>query len=528
MSDINNIPDQKAYKPMPINNLPDQKTYKGMCMTPFKFMMMNQFPFIESSLQEMDNYSLMCQIVNILSTVTENTSNIEYNVTGLYNAYVELMNYVNSYFGNLDVQQEVNTKLDQMATDGTLAKIINQDIFSELNEELAHNTNDIAVAQADILKNTNSITNLQTQVNNLDSKLNDRFTIFLGDSYILGNNGKGGTILGWANYFVNYANLQATEYQIIGESGGGFVTKGSTSNSTFEEALQNGYTGDKTKVKYIVVAGGYNDAKDSATTQDLIEIAISNFMTYVNQNFPNAKVYLGMVGADGAFTDTAMTRRYNMQMVVLPAYSNINIYGGFYLNNAEYILKSDYIKNFDQTGDLHHPNNIGYQYLGAKLFEAFLYGGCNVSSANTVTLLPSGQGNSNLEVITLFNNGNISLILNEPEFIDPIENSSSNLLYNQELELLSVSNLPNIRPMYANMYIPNIMVIRYNEDSKVLYRNLYGYFVLHGNKATLGVIHRQVNNGLEQMQSQLNINNVTRIRFNYKPMEFNLNGNYVN
>ncbi len=39
-------------------------------------------------------------------------------------AIIELQNYVNNYFDNLDVQEEINNKLDEMANDGTLEEII--------------------------------------------------------------------------------------------------------------------------------------------------------------------------------------------------------------------------------------------------------------------------------------------------------------------------------------------------------------------------------------------------------------------
>lgn len=48
----------------------------------------------------------------------------------------ELIDYVNHYFDSLDVQQMINVKLDQMAQDGTLADLINNKIFSELNNEI--------------------------------------------------------------------------------------------------------------------------------------------------------------------------------------------------------------------------------------------------------------------------------------------------------------------------------------------------------------------------------------------------------
>ena len=57
-------------------------------------------------------------------------------VEELQNLYIELKNYVDNYFENLDVQEEINNKLDVMAEDGTLDRIINQEIFGELNERI--------------------------------------------------------------------------------------------------------------------------------------------------------------------------------------------------------------------------------------------------------------------------------------------------------------------------------------------------------------------------------------------------------
>ena len=48
----------------------------------------------------------------------------------------ELKEYVEHYFDNLDVQEEINNKLDAMVEDGTLAEIINQEIFDELNNKI--------------------------------------------------------------------------------------------------------------------------------------------------------------------------------------------------------------------------------------------------------------------------------------------------------------------------------------------------------------------------------------------------------
>lgn len=47
-------------------------------------------------------------------------------VTELQEKYIELKNYVDTYFENLDVQNEINKKLDIMATDGTLSYLLSK------------------------------------------------------------------------------------------------------------------------------------------------------------------------------------------------------------------------------------------------------------------------------------------------------------------------------------------------------------------------------------------------------------------
>ena len=59
-------------------------------------------------------------------TVIPTVNNNGEAVTELQNLYIELKSYVDNYFENLDVQEEVNNKLDEMALDGTLEELIGQ------------------------------------------------------------------------------------------------------------------------------------------------------------------------------------------------------------------------------------------------------------------------------------------------------------------------------------------------------------------------------------------------------------------
>ena len=57
----------------------------------------------------------------------------------LQQLYIDLENYVNNYFDNLDVQEEIDNKLDKMIENGTFQQIISQYImpyFNEFTEEI--------------------------------------------------------------------------------------------------------------------------------------------------------------------------------------------------------------------------------------------------------------------------------------------------------------------------------------------------------------------------------------------------------
>ena len=61
----------------------------------------------------------------------------------LQNLFIELKKYVDDYFSDLNVQNEINNKLDEMAKDGTLDTIINQNIFADLNQNIEDLQNDL-------------------------------------------------------------------------------------------------------------------------------------------------------------------------------------------------------------------------------------------------------------------------------------------------------------------------------------------------------------------------------------------------
>ena len=62
-------------------------------------------------------------------------------VAELQSLFVQLKDYVENYFTNLDVQEEINNKLDNMAQSGELAELIHKlDDFSNSNKINTGNT----------------------------------------------------------------------------------------------------------------------------------------------------------------------------------------------------------------------------------------------------------------------------------------------------------------------------------------------------------------------------------------------------
>lgn len=109
-------------------------------LTPFKRWVIQEFPFIEEDFDAITNYQLYSKIVEYLNKVIANEKLLEQSNNELIDAFNSLKEYVDNFFDNLDIQEEVNNKLDEMADSGQLTDIIAQ--YLGLAGVLAYNTID--------------------------------------------------------------------------------------------------------------------------------------------------------------------------------------------------------------------------------------------------------------------------------------------------------------------------------------------------------------------------------------------------
>lgn len=129
------------------NNYTDMKN-----LTPFKLCVLQNFPFIEADFDAVTNYQLLCKVVEYLNKVIDNNNKQNNNISQLEQNFITLYNYVKDYFDNLDVQDEINTKIDELITSGEfnsfLSGIYTPEMFGAKGDGVTDDTEAIQKALA--------------------------------------------------------------------------------------------------------------------------------------------------------------------------------------------------------------------------------------------------------------------------------------------------------------------------------------------------------------------------------------------
>lgn len=85
---------------------------------PFRFWCQKVLPLVYDD--SLSYYELLCKVVDYLNKVIQDTNTLAGDVTNLHSAFTQLQQFVNDYFGSLDVQEEINNKLDELVNSGRL------------------------------------------------------------------------------------------------------------------------------------------------------------------------------------------------------------------------------------------------------------------------------------------------------------------------------------------------------------------------------------------------------------------------
>lgn len=324
------------------------------------------------------------------------------NFDNLQDAFNDLKSYVQDYFKNLDVQEEINNKLDSLVANGYFDTFLN-DYFKNLKK---------------------------------------RVFILIGDSY--GENPyeyKGG----WTTPFKNFSGLtEGVDCFTNCVGGTGFVKTGNT-GKTFLDLLKDIDIGtvNPGDVTDILVCGGCNDVD---TIYNDLNTAILSFRNYCKQHFVNANINISMIGIF-----KASEKRKLLLSTVLRSYQLAVNYGMMYIDSTCCLHRYDFIGK-----DGIHPTSAGCINIGRNLYNALFIGqGVQLINYNEESL--SGGDNitysGNNKIYGFSNNGVIyfgmikNTVLTFGTTIN-IDNNSDIIIGNLKYStLLENHNYPNNIPI---------------------------------------------------------------------------------
>ena len=324
------------------------------------------------------------------------------NFDNLQDAFNALKSYLQDYFNNLDVQEEINNKLDSLVANGYFDTFLN-DYFKNLKK---------------------------------------RVFILIGDSY--GENPyeyKGG----WTTPFKNFSGLtEGVDCFTNCVGGTGFVKTGTT-GKTFLDLLKDIDIGtvNPGDVTDILVCGGCNDVD---TIYNDLNTAILSFRNYCKQHFVNANINISMIGIF-----KSSKKRKLLLSTVLRSYQLAANYGMMYIDSTCCLHRYDFI-----GADGIHPTSAGCINIGRNLYNALFIGqGIQLINYNEESL--SGGDNitygGNNKIYGFSNNGVIyfGMIKNTVLTFDKtinINNNSDIIIGNLKYStLLENNNYPNNIPI---------------------------------------------------------------------------------
>ena len=363
----------------------------------FRNWVLENFPFLEDDFDALTDYELFCKMVEYMKESLEKVKNYQIELDSFNAKLDEFQNY----FDNLDVQEEIDNKLDEMAESGELADIIAQylqlagvlafDTISDLENATnvvngstcvvlgvdTYNDGKTAfykvrnITTGDVVDGINIVAIGSTLVGErlpnyyIESKFTKMLTF--GDSWT-GNelNADGtGTL---ANPSCNWAQLVADSLGLTLENYaiGGYAIHGGTYNlqTEIERATNNIPVNERENYKYIFVMMGVNDWQGSSNVNDVLT-TITNDLNLIKQEFPKSQVIFiplnyfaePIDSRAKALYEAFITAGYRCNVSMIPNFYNyLNTFGTYYY------------KDQSETQPSHpyaHPNDAGHRMIRA-------------------------------------------------------------------------------------------------------------------------------------------------------------------
>ena len=394
-------------------------------LPPFKSWLASNIPAVYDN--TMTYYEELCAMISYLEKQV--TPAVNANTTGL----AALKKYVEDYFKDLDIQTEIDNKLDEMAESGQLAEIIAQ--YIELNGVLAYDTktqlkaaNNLVngsicetlgatnitdgkgslykirtITSSDVVDDENivALTNYPTLIAQRTNKVISNKLVIIGDSwsmnnypYVTNQNSM------WYRKYAKLNNLDVISYA---ESGAGYTVNNNTFEAQADDVIANE---DPDNVKQIIMFGGLNDRGGYVYGSNTLYNACRTILDKLKAAFPNADiVVIGMNIPDGLMDIKDIAAKTEIENATLS-------------KSARFVNCTLFMQGYStffEGGTNHHPNEYGQEYLGGMLNSAIngTFERGVVTVENTYTVTKGSQWAPDLTCkLTFYNNKyrfNISL-----------------------------------------------------------------------------------------------------------------------
>ena len=340
----------------------------------FRRCVLQNFPFIEQDFDALTDYQLLCKVVEYLNKVITSQNEVIDVAESLTAAFNELQSFVANYFDNLDVQEEINNKLDAMAEAGTLQEIITAYIQS--NVAWCFDT------VADMKAATNLVAGSYARTLGFHT-INDGG----GATYYITDTGTADEMqfIAIGSLYANLVIPAVLTPEMLGAYGDGI--KNDTNSILRAVALSDVKGNKKYKVTSEINLNGHNldiheftgevTISNGSEAGKPVKVNIDLADTLILQNFKNSQFYLGKVTSlNITATDSSNAFAYNT--IHGGQVSNLYIYG----NTTTAWVNENIFYNLRVSSVLSIVGN-GYPHNHNKFYDCVCEDATNITLTHT-------------------------------------------------------------------------------------------------------------------------------------------------
>lgn len=179
----------------------------------------------------------------------------------------------------------------------------------------------------------------------------------------------------------------------------------------------------------LIFAGGYNDIV--ATSPSNITTAMSNTISACKTLFPNAKIYIDLIGNNGATSSAGSSARNLLKNRIYNVYCTCANYGAIFIDKGQLAIQ-DY-SLYENNATAVHPNAQGHIEIANWLYQCLKYGSVDytktINAYNGTT--PSNFSGSIVFAEKLFND-KVQLQFYTDNLVGTISTGENNLNLGQQ------------------------------------------------------------------------------------------------